>query len=82
MRILRPRQLELKLVFGERPLKVASSGEDQRAHAMDVGLDEVSLTPFARAVVMNSDNFFLDATMLLDYGFSRQVEPGPSAKPK
>jgi len=29
------------------------------------------------AVVMGSDNFFADATRLLDYGFAQTVEPGP-----
>jgi D-alanyl-D-alanine carboxypeptidase (penicillin-binding protein 5/6) len=36
------------------------------------------------AVVMNSDNFFADATRLLDYGFAQPVRPSPkpTASPK
>ena len=32
------------------------------------------------AVVMNSDNFFADATRLLDYGFSQSLKPSPTPK--
>jgi serine-type D-Ala-D-Ala carboxypeptidase (penicillin-binding protein 5/6) len=32
------------------------------------------------AVVMNSDNFFVDATRLLDYGFAQRVEPSPTPR--
>jgi len=34
------------------------------------------------AVVMNSDNFFADATRLLDYGFAQPVKPAPSPTAK